>query len=232
MSDALLGPRIMTKDVEEYIGEFVPLSTSWPNHKNWKGVDTIVGVANQPGIYWESYFDLSGYNKDDLTVVPTLMELQDAGPYLFVNPAIAPGQTPDNILWMVDVLSMERLNATEVFTDLVGMNYPGSPESKLNFEQLPMVNARFTTARSTIGDSSLQTVATAGSLGSGEPTTVQKLWCYRFILIGQGAAGLAGGESLSVPATRFVFAAQIIQEPELAHMMRLKRSYELGTNGN
>ena len=229
MTNALTGPRIMTKEVEEYNGEFVPLSTSWPNYKGWRGVDTISGVANQPGIYWESYFDLSGYNLDDLTVIPTLMELQDAGPYFFTNPHIGPGQTPDNTLWMVDVLSMERLNATEVFTDLVTMNYPGSPESKLNFEQLPMVNARFTTARSTIGDSSLQTVATAGSLGSGEPTTVQKLWCYRFILIGQGAAGLAGGESLLVPSTRFVLAAQIVQEAELAHMMRLKRSYELST---
>jgi hypothetical protein len=217
----------MTKDVEEYSGTFVALSTAWPDHKNWKGVDTIPGVANQPGIYWESYFDLSGYNLDDLTVIPTLMELQDAGPYFFTNPAGPP--TPDNTLWMVDVLSMERLDATEVFTDLVGMNYPGSPGSKLNFEQLPMVNARFTTARSTIGDSSLQTVATAGSLGSGEPTTVQKLWCYRFILIGQGVAGLAGGETLLVPSTRFVLAAQIVQEAELAHMMRLKRSYELST---
>jgi len=228
VTNALTGPRIMTKDVEEYNGTFVALANAWPDHKGWKGVENIP-VANHPGIYWESYFDLSGYNLDDLTVIPTLMELQDAGPYFFANPATPPGQTPDNTLWMVDVLSMERLNAEEVFTDLVGMNYPGSPGSTLNFEQLPMVNARFTTARSTIGDSSLQTVATAGSLGSGEPTTVQKLWCYRFILIGVGAAGLAGGESLLVPSTRFVLAAQIVKEAELAHMMRLKRSYELST---
>jgi len=229
VSDALLGPRIMTKDVEEYTGTFVALANSWPDHKGWKGVPDLP-VANAPGIYWESYFDLSGYNKDELTVVPTLMELQDAGPYFFTNPAGPP--TPDNTLWLVDVLSMERLNAEEVFTDLVNLNYPGSPGSKLNFEQLPMVNARFTTARSTIGDSSLQTVADAGSLGSGEPTTAAKLWCYRFIVIGGGASGISGGETLQVPATRFLFAAQIIKEPELAHMMRLKRSYELGTNGN
>ena len=228
MTNALTGPRIMTKDVEEYNGTFVALATAWPDHKGWKGVENIP-VANHPGINWESYFDLSGYNLDDLTVIPTLMELQDAGPYFFVNPHTPGGQTPDNTLWMVDVLSMERLNAEEVFTDLVGMNYPGSPGSTLNFEQLPMVNARFTTARSTIGDSSLQTVATAGSLGSGEPTTVQKLWCYRFILIGVGASGLSGGESLLVPSTRFVLAAQIVKEAELAHMMRLKRSYELST---
>ena len=224
MSNALIGPRIMHKDVEEYVGTFQAGALTFPDYKNWKGVD------NYYGVYWESYFDLSGYNLDDLTVIPTLMELQDAGPYFFLNPNIPQGQNIDNNLWLVDVYSMERLTPSEVFDDLATkLAYPGSPESTLNFEQLPMVNARFTTTRSTFGDRSLQTTATAGSLGSGEPTTVQKLWFYRFVLVTQGSAGIVGGETLQIPSTRFILAAQIVKEAELAHMMRLKRSYELST---
>lgn len=224
MTNALTGPRIMHKDVEEYVGTFEPGALTFPNYKGWRG------VTNFYGVYWESYFDLSGYNLDDLTVIPTLMELQDAGPYFFLNPNIVPPANIDNNLWLVDVYSMERLNPSEVFQDLGSkLAYPGSPESTLNFEQLPMVNARFTTTRSTFGDRSLQTTATAGSLGSGEPTTVQKLWCYRFVLVTQGSAGIVGGETLQIPSTRFILAAQIVQEAELAHMMRLKRSYELST---
>ena len=217
------GPRIMTKEVPAYGANFDPATLAWPGQSGWENVQSV--APNQTGIYWESYFDLSGYNQDDLTVIPTLLELQDPMMYYFSNPPAGSNE----IIQLVDVISMERLNAEAVFNDLFLGNVPGSPLSDTNYEQLPMVNSRITARRTDLATTNLHTVTSAGSMGSGEPTTVKKLWCYRFVMI-LPEVPLIGGENLQVPATRFILASQIVRESELSHMMRLKRSYELSTN--
>jgi hypothetical protein len=65
--------------------------------------------------------------------------------------------------------------------------------------------------------------ATGSQFGSGQPTTAGRLYCYR-IVITQGALE---GDTLQVPASRFILNAVVAKEEELPFLMRQKRSYEL-----
>jgi hypothetical protein len=224
VSDALKGPRILTKDVPQYTGGFDNLSGKMETHPGWVGTPL--------GIYHESYFDLSGYARNDLTLVPTLMDLQDAGIYQTTFFTPGPTGTRDEGLIIGDVMSTERLDANATLA-ILGTSPPGTGLSTENFEQIPMCNVRLTRIRTTNGSNEIQTTVTAGSYGSGEPTAGHKLWLYRFIfIVPPPGTPLAAPNGLIVNATRFILGANIIEESELSHMMRLKRSYELNNYGN
>lgn len=225
---ALLGPRILTKDVgrahfqwDMTEGKYIPAVTGLPE-SDWQG--------HGLGLYWENYFDLSGYNLDDLTLVPTLMDLQDAGIYYTGN-FQKPTGTADEALFVVDIMSQERLDINDTFVNIIQTDFPSVGNSGTTFEQILMCNVRYMRVRTTYGENVLQNTITGGSYGSGEPTTVQKLWLYRFIVPLLAVPNI-GGEEIICNCTRFILGANIIKESELSHMMRLKRSYELANYGN
>jgi hypothetical protein len=91
-----------------------------------------------------------------------------------------------------------------------------------------MCNFRLLTPQTDFSITNLLLPATGGSLGSAEPTAVQKLWVYRVLI---PTATDLSTSTWVVPATRFVLGAEIVKEDDLPYMMRLKRSYELATQG-
>ena len=145
-----------------------------------------------------------------------MIQLQDGLPY-FTN-----GLTG---LDVYDVVSQERLDPDAFISYATGGDYPSSPGSTDDWSQILFCNTRFMAPSTEFSFADLLLPATRGSFGSSEPTAVQKLWLYR-IIVARGAIGVEAG-TLFVPATRFVLGAEIIDEPELEYMMRLKRSYEL-----
>tara|TARA_X000001036_G_C20594148_1_gene772141 strand:- start:45 stop:707 length:663 start_codon:yes stop_codon:yes gene_type:complete len=174
-------------------------------------------------VYYENYFDLSAYELDDLTVVPTALTLQDGLPYYSTGPQ------PDLQLATFDIISQERLSMQEVYDNYTASNgYPSSPTSTQDWTQLLMCNFRLQTLQTDFQSATLLLPATGGALGSGEATAVQKLWVYRILI---PVTFDTDGLGLSIPATRFVAATEVIKEDELPYMMRLKRSYELATQG-
>lgn len=207
---AFTGQRILNMPISNYQG--VRTATGWAGDKMWKPV----GIAGANGVCAETYFDLSAYELDDLTLVPQLIQLQDGLPYFS-------GQTES--LEVYDVISQERLNPADFITYALGGDYPSSPGSKEDWTQILMCNTRFFAPTNDFQFATLMLPATQGSFGSSEPTAVQKLWLYRIVLVRGGAEG----STLYLPATRFVLGAEIIQEEDLPYIMRLKRSYELST---
>jgi len=174
--------------------------------------------ANGALLWYETYFDLSGYELDDLTLIPTMSTLQDGMPYFGIN---------TNNAYVFDIISQERLTIGSNFVlYTVTGDYPGSPSSTENWSQIIMCNVRYLSAQTDFSSVSLLLPATAGAYGSAEPTAVQKLWLYRVILPTSDGGGTV---QLNVPATRFVLGATIVKEDDLEYMMRLKRSYELST---
>ena len=223
MSDrAIQGNRLLSKDIGEYVGVVQP-SLKLEDYKNWKEAGTGVGVT---GVYHESYFDLSPYNLDDLTMVPLSCQLQDGMPYFYTlfDPLLTGVGA-----WVVDVISQERLDIDATFADISQGNPPGTLLTTENFEQILMCNTRYMSIDAQIGVSNLLTANTAGRMGSNSPTAAEKLWLYRFVAIGRGVAGVTPGDSIAIPATRFVIGADIIREDEIPYLMRLKRSFELST---
>ena len=222
MDRAIQGNRLLSKDVEEYVGQ-VQVSLELQPYKNWKSGGGSVGIT---GIYHEAYFDLSPYNLDDLTMVPLNCGLQDGMPYFYnlIDPLTAGVGA-----WVVDVISQERLDIEATFANIGQGNPPGTLLTTENFEQILMCDTRFMSIDAQVGVSNLLTANTAGKMGSNSPTAAEKLWLYRFVAIGRGVAGVTPGDSISIPATRFVVGADIIREDEIPYLMRLKRSFELST---
>lgn len=214
---ALEGNRLMSKDVGRYIHTYEETDTEWPALGSWQ----TISVGAPTGIYSEDYFDLSGYALSDLTVFPLDMLLQDPGlPYYY-------GPTSGS-LRVVDIISQERLDISETYTQLTLGSPPGSNETIYDWEQILMCDIRYMTSQQDFtGAANLQRVSSAGSFGSGSPTTVQKLWCYRIII----PSAPSTGDLLQVPSTRFVMSTTAAYEGDLPFLMRQKRSYELATQG-
>lgn len=207
---ALTGQRILNMPISNYLG--IRTAIGWAGDKMWRPV----GIAGANGVCAETYFDLSAYELDDLTLIPQLIQLQDGLPYF---------SQQSESLEVYDVVSQERLDPDDFVTYSLAGDYPSSPGSKEDWSQILMCNTRFMTPQGDFQYADLMLPATQGSFGSSEPTAVQKLWLYRIVLVRGGTEN----STLYIPATRFVLGAEIVKEADLPYMMRLKRSYELST---
>ena len=209
---ALTGTRLMHKAVPSYIGGFS--GGAFPDQNGW--------ASFTGGVMHESYFDMSAYELDDLTAIPSLLELQDALTYSCINPPA------DLQVRVFDIISQERLDPATVVTLLDTLDYPSSPGSSDDWTQILMCNFRLFSTQTDFQSTTLLLPAHGGALGSSEPSAVQKLWTYR--IVSPSAIDL-DGLTINIPATRFVAAFEIIKEEDLPYLMRLKRSYELATQG-
>lgn len=210
---ALTGSRIMNSPVPAYIGAH--------GAPNWDSANGWIGMPG--GVYHEAYFDLSAYELSDLTAIPTLLQLQDAMPYRTVG-AIP----PDFQMGVFDIISQERIDPAAVAAAWVNGEYPSSPENNFDWAQILMCNFRLMLPQTDFISTQLLLPATGGSLGSSEPTAAAKLWTYRIIMV--GGTDLTG-VTVGIPATRFIAGIEVVEEKDLAYLMRLKRSYELATQG-
>jgi len=211
---ALTGPRTLTVDIPEYINTY---TTNFPMYKGWYN-----GTTNNC-IGYETYLDLSGYELDDLTLVPTGGALQDPGRYSYT--LSAPGSPVENDFEILDIISQERLNLPDIDADLTLLNVPGMMTSINNFSQITIGQYRalvVPTTQATVLD--LMQVVNAGTFGSSDPVVVQKLWVYRIVRVN---GTKTAGDTLAIPASRFILRGTVIKEKDLVYMQRLKRSYEL-----
>jgi len=223
---ALTGIRTLTKQFEmagmywngvELPYEFKPMPLATVGSEtNW------FGVPGLPAFYNEQYLDLSGYELDDLTLIPIDVKVQDPGVHLYSGTG--------HVFCIYDLLSQERLTLADI--DLLAENNrtnrqmgPGMPEGPLDRAQVVYGLYRFFTNNvSQTGMPQLMLNTRTVRFGSGHPTTVQKLWAYRIVIF---ADSPAHSDEVIIPAATFVLNAQIVKEDELPYMMRQKRSYEL-----
>ena len=201
----------MTKDIPSLTTAFNAVTNVFDPINGWQR-DT------NGTIYYESFFDLSGYELDDLTTLIEMIQLQDSNAYFLQNPF------SDSLVTVIDVVSEERLDPDTVSTLSAVGEYPGTSQSTHNFTQIKYCAVRGMVPQTDFQSASLLGNAFGGSYGSAAPTTASKLWVYRILRI---AGTDLTGQVLAVPATRFMLAANIIKETELPYLMRLKRSYEL-----
>jgi hypothetical protein len=151
--------------------------------------------------------------------------LQDPGRYISSNNAVP--------LQVLDIISQVRLSMTDVYSwvypdpTVQGSNaMPGMLGTDVDWTQIIWGQYRtFLPQNSFTGFGTEMLVASGGMFGSGSPSTAQKLYCYRFVLL----PGSQNADTLQLPASRFVLNAVIAPEDDKAFLMRQKRSYELAT---
>jgi hypothetical protein len=207
---ALMGFRELSQLIPEYTGAMA--SSVFAGFKGW------VASASNPIVMYETYFDLTGYQLDDLTAMPIAATLQDPGMY-----TCSTNTVPLNVL---DILSQERLTRDEVYNLILLNNVPGMGASNNNYEQITFGNYRLMLAQGTFTDPAglnLYLPTSQTQFGSGDAVAVDKLWAYRFIV----APGAADGASLRIPASRFLLQINVVKESDRVYLQRLKRSYEL-----
>jgi len=208
-SRALEGPRVLSKAIEALSSTY---TTEWSSDSGWISEGTSLSIMN------ESYFDLSANELDDLTFAPSGGGLQDPGQYKSSNPTLA--------IAVMDIISQDKLTLADIETNIIANNAPGMPESKQDFTQIIMGNYRLMCPNLQLLPTLLQTIS-GGSFGSGEATAASRLWIYRVVTVVSGV--LAPGDTLNVPAARFILPGVVMKEGDLSYMMRLKRSFELAT---
>lgn len=135
----------------------------------------------------ETYFDTSGYSRDDLTLYPQSITVQESGSFRVVEDA---GGVEVGAM-VLDMITEERFDVSNAqkFYDLVYNMYynevaPGFPTGELSFDQILYGRYRM------MGHDSNVWTQTQGNLtllnetqfGSGSPTTASKLWCTRIVI--------------------------------------------------
>lgn len=207
---ALEGERTLSLMIQPYAG--IKGASSWSTGEGWATPGTI------DIIYSSNYFDLSGYTFDDLTLFPLGVNLQDPGRYMSTNANVP--------LQVIDIISQETLSASDMYTWVTSNMMPGMLGTTVEWTQMVWGQYRTFLGQATFQGAGTEFLPASGGLfGSGSPTTVEKLYCYRFILM----PGAAEGDQLYIPASRFILSAVIAPEDELAFLMRQKRSYELAS---
>lgn len=217
----LSGRRRMSIPFQPLSATFDSLTFSWSaqpgSSANWQLIDPAKAV----GFYIEDYFDTSGYTNDKLTVFTENAYIQEAGRY----------QMPfsNNARWLVlDLIMTERIDDVgNMCLELVGSNsgIPGTSNSTDDWNQV--IFGRLRELTGITQGTALQDVFAPTSdqqWGSLEPTTADKLWTYKVLLI-LGTPGEFA--TLKYPASRVVMNTEVRREDDMAYMMRQKRSYEL-----
>ena len=203
------------------ISKFVPAPIATApgfSETQWQGVD------NKAMLFTESYFDLSGYELDDLTVGIVDARVQDPGVYTYSG--------LEDVFFCYDIYSQERLTVDDLKLiksnhTLEAMSAPGMAAGPLDRSQIVFGMMRlFAKNASITGLPTMMLNTRTVRFGSGNATAVQKLWTYRIVVFIQTPAG---GDRIVIPATTHLMIADVQKEDELPYMMRLSRSYELST---
>ena len=210
---ALTGDRTLSKNIPYYKGYFGG-SDGWESFNGWV-TSPNVGAGKQALIY-ETYFDLSGYELDDLTFLPVAALLQDPGAYSSDD-----DNTP--IMIILDMISQERLDIDRITTDISLENVPSMPTSPNDWNNITFGQYRLMMNQADFNEIGTKTwlVAKQDDFGSGSPCVVQKLWVYRYILM-----KVNEDKVMTIPASRFILNGIVTDEADLVYLQRLKRNYQ------
>ena len=229
--NALSGRRILTKETMNYLfTQDVSTPTQWQLEKN--GWQILTGwTAQNRLIYNETYYDLSGYEREHLTTFPEKITVQEGGSFRLTEDAASLRFG----MFVLDIITEERLTESQI-QDISSNLYinessPSFSMGPLEFSQCIYGRYRMygrDTAIYTPAGGNL-TVLNSTQFGSGSPTTCAKLWIYK-IVNPLGTLLADPNTFLCVPPSRYVMAATIDEEKDSAYMMRQKNSYELATH--
>lgn len=230
---ALSGKRQMMKQFSPLHAVFVPGGVSdWKifADSDWQPMDPGINPA-ESGLgrfFAESYFDTSGYTRDELTTMFDNVFIQEAGRWQLTNASSVR-------VHVFDLVTSTRFNGginiemNNWFDSFLASNegVPGFQQSQYDWSQV--IYGRFREyIATTQGTDTTDVIAPVNDqqFGSLESTTADKLWTYKIVCL-SGWFPNETGHDLRIPNTRQIVQANIVAEPDLTFLMRQKRSYEL-----
>jgi len=221
---AMTGPRTLTEMIPPLQATYDLPNLAWTptaqgSYHSGIIADSWQVVGSTPSaVAYETNMDLSGYELDDLTIYPLFIGLQDPGVY-----SVSYGTS--SRMRIIDIVSQERLDLLTTVDEAMQFNsMPGMSATNIDFIQILSGQFRMAVGNTILADQSLMQTVQSSDFGSASPTSVRRLWLYRFII---PSGTFTPTSVLQVPASRFVIRANIAKESDLSYLMRQKRSYEL-----
>jgi len=210
---SITGPRLLNKpfaDFEITLGDPVPFPADFSGD-NWDALEN--GVT--PTWINRSWIDLTGIAMEDLTTFIQRVEIQEAFPPF--------GTAPFQI---VDLVTTEEITGAQILAAYLyttgGGQLPGFLNSEYSMEQVIYGRTRRYATSQDYGDLNLKGVS---HWGTGAATAASRLHLTRAVMV-EVAVPPVAALTVRIAASDFVIGTLLLKEPELQHMMRLKRSYE------
>lgn len=189
---------------------------TWSGLNGWEVLDL---AGTQFG--HETQLDLSGYSRESMTFFPESLGLQDPGVYLLrgtVDPSFSG-------LQVLDIITSVPMDLSAVSSLQVQGAAPGMLASEHDFSTILFGMYRFFSTNTNIPYTNYVQLDRSQRFDSGEPTAVDKLYCYRIVNL--LVDGLDPQSRVNIPACRQLVSGMFSEESELVYMQRLKRGYEL-----
>jgi hypothetical protein len=185
---------------------------------NYRLIPGTTGVGSLYA-YSRTFFDLAGLSMDEKTLFFDMAAVQTGGLPVFSGPA-----SPGDSISIIDVMTSVPL--TEDATMLSDLAYGfGFNGSRQNFEHVIFARHLQYAVHLDLGSYASPTLTASNQYGSGEATASDRVYSYRFILLGTAvASGVTGS---TIVGARHVLTATPKEEQEYQYLMRLKRSYDL-----
>lgn len=210
------GPRVLDKvldatDIDMGTGDAFPATI---NGGNWEILDN----GPNPTFAIRSYYDLSGYNMDQLTAFFQGVQIQEGW---------GPRGTTTADFFVVDMVTTEfvdddTLVNAQIFSTHDG-DLPGFPRSTFDMSQVIFGRTREYTAAT---GTAVAVQYSTSEWGTCTATTADKVHLTRVVYV----TALAAPQSkVHIPPSDYVTAIIVAEEDELPFLMRQKRSYEIAT---
>ena len=210
---------IVLDGVDIATGSPTPYPAQIAGSPNWEILDNALA----PTFAMRTYYDLSGYQVNDLTALIQGVQIQEGfAPY---------GNLPFQIVDIIstDYIDNDTLVAAYTYDSLPG-DLPGFNDSTYDMMQIIYGSIRTYDTNANLANP-LANVGLAGAAtwGTGTATAGEKLYITRVVYTSDvGAPSTVA----NIPPSNYVTGAFIAKEPDLEYIMRLKRSYEYLDNGS
>jgi len=214
---SITGPRLLDQHFSSADIELGAAPAPFPatlTGDNWEILDNGPAPVGTPTFVTRSYYDLAGINMEDLTTFIQRIDVQEAFP-IFGTAACQ----------VIDMVTTEEVTDAQLLAAYIyntgGGQLPGFLHSEYNMEQVIYGRTRTFQTSNTWSDLGLKAVST---WGTGSATAGTRLFLTRLVMV-LGTA--TAGQTVHIPAADYVAGVVLLKEPELQHMMRLKRSFEI-----
>ena len=188
------------------------------------GWTIVVNDANQSFAVWRGYFDLAGLAMQDLTMMVAVPGWQECDEWHLALPG---GTRPLVRTW--DILSKASIPDDALDSDrwvsasfISGWKAPGMIGSDYNLEEIFSGRFRQFAVNTTWSGGQALAQTTQSEWGAGDATAGDKIYVTRVVVL-EGTQAYPG--LTIVPPMSVIIPIALLDEPDLQHMERLRRSY-------
>ena len=193
--------------------------------KEASGWTVVVNDVSKSFAVWRGYFDLAGLAMQDLTMMVAVPGWQECDEWHLAVPS---GTRPLVRTW--DILAKANIPDEALDADrwinsglVTGWKAPGMIGSEFNLEEIFSGRFRQFAVNSTYSAGQALAQTTQQEWGAGDATAGDKIYITR-VLILDGTEAYPDGP-LVVPPMSVIIPIALLDEPDLVHMERLRRSY-------